>query len=81
MELEGFILERVSGSHHIFKKSKITLYQASYQVTLQERHHYPTVIYPSPEGGFVAEVPALSGCLAQGETLEEMKPPHNCRLT
>ncbi len=28
------------------------------------------VIYPCDEGGFVAEIPALPGCLAQGETLE-----------
>lgn len=32
---------------------------------------YPFVIYPASEGGFVAEVPSLKGCLAQGETLEE----------
>jgi predicted RNase H-like HicB family nuclease len=32
---------------------------------------YPFVIYPAKEGGYVAEVPALRGCLAQGETLEE----------
>ncbi len=31
----------------------------------------PIVIYPSEEGGYVAEVPALKGCLAQGETLFE----------
>lgn len=29
---------------------------------------YPAIIYPCEEGGFVAEVPALKGCLAQGET-------------
>jgi antitoxin HicB len=33
--------------------------------------NYPFVIYPAEEGGYVAEVPALKGCLAQGETLEE----------
>lgn len=33
--------------------------------------NYPIVIYPSEEGGYVAEVPALKGCLAQGETLHE----------
>ncbi|PSN10120.1 type II toxin-antitoxin system HicB family antitoxin [filamentous cyanobacterium CCT1] len=33
--------------------------------------NYPIVIYPCNEGGFVAEVPALKGCLAQGETLTE----------
>ncbi len=32
---------------------------------------YPFVIYPAKEGGYVAEVPALKGCLAQGETLQE----------
>jgi antitoxin HicB len=32
---------------------------------------YPMVIYPAEEGGYVAEVPALKGCLAQGETLME----------
>ncbi len=31
---------------------------------------YPFVIYPDQEGGYVAEVPALRGCLAQGETLQ-----------
>lgn len=29
------------------------------------------VIYPAEEGGYVAEVPALKGCLAQGETPTE----------
>jgi predicted RNase H-like HicB family nuclease len=33
--------------------------------------NYPIVIYPCDEGGFVAEILALKGCLAQGETLEE----------
>jgi antitoxin HicB len=32
---------------------------------------YPIIIYPAEEGGYVAEVPALKGCLAQGETLIE----------
>jgi predicted RNase H-like HicB family nuclease len=30
--------------------------------------NYPIIIYPCEEGGFVAEIPALSGCLAQGKT-------------
>ena len=38
---------------------------------------YPIIIYPAEEGGYVAEVPALKGCLAQGETpmecLRELK--------
>jgi predicted RNase H-like HicB family nuclease len=31
------------------------------------------IIHPAEEGGFWAEVPALPGCLTQGETLEELK--------
>jgi antitoxin HicB len=33
---------------------------------------YPIVIYPCEEGGYVAEIPALKGCLAQGETIEDV---------
>ena len=33
---------------------------------------YPIVIYPGEEGGYVAEIPAPKGCLAQGETLDEV---------
>ena len=33
---------------------------------------YPITIYPCPEGGFVAELEDLPGCLTQGETLEEV---------
>jgi predicted RNase H-like HicB family nuclease len=44
---------------------------------MMEQPRYPIIIYPAPEGGYVAEVPALKGCLAQGETeaecLEELK--------
>jgi predicted RNase H-like HicB family nuclease len=29
------------------------------------------VVHPAEEGGFWAEVPALPGCVSQGETLEE----------
>ena len=32
---------------------------------------YPFVIYPAQEGGYVAEIPSLKGCLAQGENLTE----------
>ena len=32
---------------------------------------YKTVTYQCEEGGYVAEIPALKGCLAQGETLAE----------
>ena len=38
---------------------------------MTENFLYPIIIYPAEEGGYVAEVPALKGCLAQGETLVE----------
>lgn len=33
---------------------------------------YPFTIYPAEEGGFVAEVQELPGCMTQGETIEEV---------
>ena len=33
---------------------------------------HPIVIYPCEEGGYVAEIPAMKGCLAQWETLDEV---------
>ena len=43
---------------------------------MSEELRYPVIIYPAEEGGYVAEIPTLKGCLAQGETqaecLEEM---------
>jgi len=38
---------------------------------MSKQPEYPIVIYPAEEGGYVAEVPALKGCLAQGETQAE----------
>ena len=38
---------------------------------MTEELRYPIIIYPAEEGGYVAEVPALKGCLAQGETQAE----------
>jgi antitoxin HicB len=32
---------------------------------------YPITLYPDVEGGYVAEIKDLPGCLTQGETLEE----------
>lgn len=32
---------------------------------------YRVVLHPAEEGGYVAEIPDLPGCLTQGETLEE----------
>lgn len=31
------------------------------------------LIHPAEEGGFWAEVPALPGCVTQGETVEEVR--------
>ncbi|MHB9023297.1 MAG: type II toxin-antitoxin system HicB family antitoxin [Armatimonadota bacterium] len=32
---------------------------------------YTVLLHPAEEGGYWAEVPALPGCFAQGETVEE----------
>jgi predicted RNase H-like HicB family nuclease len=34
---------------------------------------YTAVFEPAKEGGYVVSVPALPGCLTQGETFEEAK--------
>ena len=31
------------------------------------------IVHPAEEGGFWAEVPALPGCVTQGDTLEEIR--------
>jgi antitoxin HicB len=33
--------------------------------------NYPITIHPDPDGGYVAEIKDLPGCLTQGETIEE----------
>lgn len=32
---------------------------------------YTVLLHPAEEGGYWAEIPALAGCFAQGETVEE----------
>jgi len=33
---------------------------------------FKAIIHPEPEGGFWGEVPALTGCYSQGESVEEL---------
>jgi antitoxin HicB len=33
---------------------------------------YPVTVYPDAEGGFVAEIKDLPGCMTQAETIEEL---------
>ena len=33
---------------------------------------YPVTVYTAPEGGYVAEIEDLPGCITEGETLEEV---------
>lgn len=34
-------------------------------------HHYTAIFQKEPEGGYTVIVPALSGCVTYGETIEE----------
>lgn len=36
-----------------------------------KQHHYRVVIEPAEEGGYTVFVPALPGCVTQGETYDE----------
>jgi len=40
-------------------------------VVREYSREYTILIHKAEEGGFWAEVPALSGCFSQGETVEE----------
>jgi len=33
---------------------------------------FKVVIHPEPDGGYWGEIPALTGCYSQGETVEEL---------
>jgi predicted RNase H-like HicB family nuclease len=33
---------------------------------------FKAIIHPEPEGGYWGEVPALTGCYSQGETIDEV---------
>lgn len=34
---------------------------------------FKAIIHPAEEGGYWAEVPALPGCITEGDTLEELR--------
>ena len=38
-----------------------------------EEYTYTVLFEPAEEGGYVVTVPALPGCVTQGETLEEAR--------
>lgn len=49
------------------KNQQIEKPSLEYYLNLQ----YPITLYSDPEGGYVAQIKDLPGCLTQGETLEE----------
>jgi len=49
------------------KKKQIDKPSLEYYLNLQ----YSVTLYPDSEGGYVAQIKDLPGCLSQGETLEE----------
>lgn len=40
---------------------------------MENVYHYTVVFEPAEEGGYVALVPALPGCVTEGETLDEAR--------
>ncbi|MEH1837089.1 MAG: type II toxin-antitoxin system HicB family antitoxin [Nostoc sp.] len=49
------------------KNQQIEKPSLEYYLNLQ----YSLTLYPDPEGGYVAQIKDLPGCITQGETLEE----------
>ncbi|HAZ47987.1 MAG TPA: toxin-antitoxin system HicB family antitoxin [Cyanobacteria bacterium UBA11369] len=50
------------------KNKQIEKQPLEYYLNLQ----YPVTLYPASEGGYVAQIKDLPGCLTQGETAEEV---------
>ena len=48
-----------------------TSFPTPFQYSCMAQYEYTVLAHSAAEGGFWAEVPALPGCLAQGETVEE----------
>lgn len=40
---------------------------------MQHTYRYTVVFEPAEEGGYVVHVPALPGCVTEGETLDEAR--------
>ena len=40
---------------------------------MERKIAYTVIFEPQPEGGYTATVPALPGCVTEGETLQEAK--------
>ena len=53
----------------ITKRNKSTSQRQSLDYYL--KLSYPITFYPDPDGGYVAEIKDLNGCLTHGETIEE----------
>jgi predicted RNase H-like HicB family nuclease len=60
--------ERIRGSHHIFTRSDVQALRGN----MPDRVQYEIVLYWSKEDqAFVAEVPELPGCAADGATYQD----------
>ena len=46
--------------------------KANYKQKIGERVKLKVIVHKAEEGGYWAEVPAISGCATQGETFEEL---------
>jgi len=42
-----------------------------YDLNIMTQYQYVTVLTPQEEGGYTATVPALQGCISEGDTKEE----------
>lgn len=43
------------------------------QIKTEQILHYTAIFDPAEEGGYTVTVPALPGCLSEGDTFEEAK--------
>jgi len=72
--IEGYIEECLQEGEAIPEDLRIKPVFEKVAVTVQSKQLSYTVIFePTEEGGYVVRVPAIQGCVTQGETLQEAR--------
>jgi len=69
VEALGFELDRVHGSHHVFRQ--LLALVERYDLTLEVADYHINVFWSDEDGCYVADIPDLAFCSALGESPEE----------
>src|SRR6266566_3729212 len=56
-----------------FDRASTARYYRSMAKAAKARYHYNIMLRPEPEGGYTALIPALTGCVTYGRTVDEAR--------